>query len=117
MAVAISLDNQKIANGSVDMTVKLWEAQSGKLLKTFEGHIESVASVAFSFDNNKIASGADDGNICLGKCRAGHTSKRLRDIQVGCILLGFHLIIKHLAVGHVITQLEFGEFKRKIMIV
>jgi WD40 repeat protein len=36
-----------LASGSKDKTVKLWEAQSGKLLLTLEGHQNAVYSVAF----------------------------------------------------------------------
>ena len=35
-------------SGNQDNTLKLWDLNSGKEIKTFEGHISSIRSVAFS---------------------------------------------------------------------
>jgi len=46
-STAISKCNQFVITGSSDMTAKLFELHSGKLLKTFKGHNSSIGSVAF----------------------------------------------------------------------
>ncbi|MHA1342111.1 MAG: ADP-ribosylation factor-like protein, partial [Promethearchaeota archaeon] len=46
-----------------DNTIKIWDAESGKLLKTLEGHSSYVYSVSFSPDGTKLASGSDDHTI------------------------------------------------------
>ena len=70
-SVAFSPDGARIASGSDDHTIKLWDAASGRLLRTFEGHSDWVRSVAFSPDGARIASGTDDQTIRLWDAASG----------------------------------------------
>src|SRR5262249_60501393 len=58
--VAFSRDGKRIATGSYDHTVRLWDAATGKELRRFEGHRAGVESVAFSPDGALLASGGSD---------------------------------------------------------
>jgi len=60
-SVAFSPDGSKIASGSWDETIKLWQVSDGALPRTLEGHTDNVTSVAFSPDGEIIASGSYDG--------------------------------------------------------
>ena len=42
-------------SGSADNTIKLWNIQSGKLVRTFKGHTGDVKSVTFSPDGKQVA--------------------------------------------------------------
>ena len=64
-SVAFSPDGKSIVSGSFDKTIKLWNAQSGKLLQTLKGHSNSVHSVAFSPDGKSIVSSSSDKTIKL----------------------------------------------------
>ncbi|NEQ71958.1 MAG: hypothetical protein F6K23_02050 [Okeania sp. SIO2C9] len=64
MSVSFSPNNQIIASGSKDKTVKLWN-RKGKLLKTLVGHKKWVNSVSFSPDGKMLASASDDGTVKL----------------------------------------------------
>ena len=65
--VAVSPDGSKIASGSADFTVMLWNIETGDLLQTFKGHLGEVRSVAFSPDGKLLASRGDDLEIKLWK--------------------------------------------------
>ena len=63
ISIAFSLDGRRIASGSRDKTIKLWETETGNPVRTFQGHNEEVTSVAFSPDARWIASAARDKTI------------------------------------------------------
>ena len=48
-------EGTKIASYSVDGTVKVWDAASGKALRTLKGHQDQVACLAFHPDGTRLA--------------------------------------------------------------
>ncbi len=62
-SAAFSPDGTLVATGSFDQAIKLWDAKTGKEVRTFAGttgHQNLVLSVAFSPDGGSLASGASD---------------------------------------------------------
>ena len=61
LSAAFAKKSRTVITGSLDMTAKLWDMDTGKELKTFVGHIDNVRTVAFSPDEKFIATGSKDG--------------------------------------------------------
>ncbi|MDM8523037.1 hypothetical protein QUF80_06645 [Desulfococcaceae bacterium HSG8] len=70
-SVAFSPDGTRIASGSIDNTVRVRDAETGKKLATFSGHSGDVCSVAFSPDGTRIASGSTDNTVRLWDMETG----------------------------------------------
>ncbi len=59
-SVAFSPDGKQLATASFDRTVRLWEAATGKAVRTLAGHQDLVLSVSYRGDGKQIASGSAD---------------------------------------------------------
>lgn len=59
-ALAWSPDGRRIASGSGDWTVQVWDAANGGHAYTYRGHSHDVWWVAWSPDGRRIASGDVD---------------------------------------------------------
>jgi WD40 repeat protein len=63
--VCFSPDGKTILSGSSDCTVRLWDVATGKELRRFVGHKDSVIGVAYSHDGKRVLSASDDGTVRL----------------------------------------------------
>ena len=59
-SVSFSPDGRRIVSGSGDLTVRIWDADSGAELAILRGHEDTVWNVSFSPDGRRIASGSCD---------------------------------------------------------
>ncbi|OBT44370.1 hypothetical protein VE00_07044 [Pseudogymnoascus sp. WSF 3629] len=82
-SVAFSPDGTRLASVSDDKTVNIWNARTGFLLQTPEGHTSAAFSVAFSPDGTKLASASYDKTLniwdavtgALLQTLEGHTNR------------------------------------------
>jgi WD40 repeat protein len=68
---AFSPDGTQIASAGEDRTVKLWDARTGRLARTFTGHDDVVTSVAFSPDGGRLAAAALNGTVVVWEAATG----------------------------------------------
>jgi WD40 repeat protein len=69
--VAFSPDGRRALSGSYDNTLKLWDLETGLVLRTLQGHTSGVRAVAFSPDGRRALSGSDDYTLKLWDLETG----------------------------------------------
>jgi WD40 repeat protein len=76
-AVAITPNGRWALSGSHDRTLKLWDLETGSLIRSFVGHTDSIYTVAVTPDGHIVLSGSADRTV------------RLWDLQTGRLLHTF----------------------------
>jgi WD40 repeat protein len=64
-AIAFSPSGQTLLSGSWDQTIKVWNAQTGELIRTFSENEQRILSIAYRSDGQAFAVGSGDGTIKL----------------------------------------------------
>jgi WD40 repeat protein len=85
-SVAISPDGQMIASGGSDQPIMLWNAGTGKLVRTLTEHSGRVGSVTFSPYGKILASGGDDNTLRIWNYQTGELLQTLEHLgPVHCV--------------------------------
>ena len=82
-SLAFSPDGALVLSGNRDATLKLWNAASGTLVRTFEGHVDQVRSVVFSPDGGRVLSGSWDETLKLGCHSSTIDSRSIPSLRLG----------------------------------
>ena len=69
--VRISPNGKYVLSCSADKTIKLWDQLNGKLIKTLEGHADSVITAHFSHDGKSIVSASRDRSVKFWELHPG----------------------------------------------
>jgi serine/threonine protein kinase len=70
-SLAFSRDRITLASGSDDKTIKIWNLNNKKEIRTLKGHSNTVYSVAISLDGKIIVSGSSDKTIKIWNLQTG----------------------------------------------
>ncbi|MGD1907040.1 MAG: DnaJ domain-containing protein [Leptolyngbyaceae cyanobacterium] len=82
-AMALTPDGSKLVTGSHDQTLKIWNPQMGRVLKTLKGHDRAICTVAVSGDGKLIASAGVDQTIRIWAMHSGKQVQVLRSLFSG----------------------------------
>jgi serine/threonine protein kinase len=70
-SLAFSRDRITLASGSDDKTIKIWNLNNKKEIRTLKGHLDIVYSVAISPDGQILVSGSKDKTIKIWNLQTG----------------------------------------------
>jgi WD40 repeat protein/serine/threonine protein kinase len=72
-SVAFSPDGERLATGSADKIVKIWDINTGKELLSLAGHKGPINSLAFAPDGQRMLTGSDDHSARIWDVVTGKT--------------------------------------------
>ena len=86
-SLAFSQDGTLLISGSRDHTAKLWDVQTGGIIRTFDDDAPMISAISISPDGTTVALGTTDGAIYLWSVQTEkcHSIKTGRDRCVGVV--------------------------------
>ncbi|KAJ4303931.1 E3 ubiquitin ligase complex SCF subunit scon-2 [Collariella sp. IMI 366227] len=105
----LQLDDNILATGSYDATIKIWNIETGEELRTLRGHARGIR--ALQFDDSKLISGSLDNTIKIWNWHTGECISTLQGHTDGVISVHFdgHL----LASGSIDRSVKIFDFNDK----
>ncbi|PUU84058.1 WD40-repeat-containing domain protein [Tuber borchii] len=85
--MCLQFDDNMLATGSYDRTIKIWDIESGEEIRTLAGHDLGVR--ALMFDDQKLISGSLDKSLKIWNWRTGECISTLRGHAAGVICVHF----------------------------
>ncbi len=106
LAIAWSPDGKRIASGSRDTTMQVWDAADGGNTYTYRGHSDNVTAVAWSPDGKRIASGSWDKTVQVGDAADGGNTYTYRGHSSGVNAVAWSPDGKRIASGSRDTTMQ-----------
>src|SRR5262249_12665305 len=88
-SASFSPDGEQIITASFDKAAALWNAQSGKLIRSFVGHQGPVRAAAISPDGRRVVTGSDDKTTRIWDAESGNQIGVLEGHQSPVIAVSF----------------------------
>ncbi|KAI6246743.1 putative E3 ubiquitin ligase complex SCF subunit sconB [Erysiphe necator] len=111
--MCLQLEDNILATGSYDLTIKIWNVDTGKCIRTLSGHTAGIR--ALQFDNQKLISGSLDQTVRIWNWRTGECINAYQAHTAGVIALNF--VDNILASGSMDTTVKVWNFEDKSVFV
>ncbi|KAI5781223.1 WD40-repeat-containing domain protein [Geopyxis carbonaria] len=85
--MCLQFDDQILATGSYDSTIKIWDIDNGEEISTLTGHTSGVRCL--QFDDTKLISGSMDRTLKIWNYRTGQCISTLQGHTDGVVCLHF----------------------------
>lgn len=105
--MCLQFDDQTLITGSYDNTIKVWDVNTGKEIRTITGHRLPIRCM--QFDDARLITGSLDGTIKIWDWKTGMCKLTISAHAQGVI--GLHMVDKLLASGsadHTISIYDLG---------
>jgi len=107
--LCLQFDDNVLATGSYDSTIKIWNIETGKEVRTLTGHTGAVRTL--QFDDNKLISGSFDNTIKIWNWQTGECVNTLQGHTSGVISV--HFEDKYLASGSIDRSVKVFNFETR----
>ncbi|KAI9657298.1 MAG: hypothetical protein M1821_002978 [Bathelium mastoideum] len=107
--MCLQFDDNILATGSYDATIKIWDIESGQEIRTLSGHTSGIRCL--QFDDSKLISGSIDNTIKVWNWRTGECMRTLTGHTAGVISL--HFDGKFLVSGSMDKTIRVWDFQDK----
>lgn len=107
--MCLQFDDNILATGSYDSTIKIWDIETGEEIRTLHGHTSGIR--ALQFDEMKLISGSLDMTLKVWNWRTGECISTFQGHTGGIITLHFDSNI--LASGSVDKTVKIWNFEDK----
>ncbi|KAL4939627.1 hypothetical protein BDV06DRAFT_198514 [Aspergillus oleicola] len=107
--MCLQFEDNILATGSYDTTIKIWDTDTGEELRTLRGHASGIRCL--QFDDTKLISGSMDRTIKIWNWRTGECISTYTGHRGGVI--GLHFDASILASGSVDKTVKIWNFEDK----
>lgn len=107
--MCLQFDDNILATGSYDATIKIWDIETGEELRTLRGHTSGIR--ALQFDDTKLISGSLDRTLRVWNWRTGECMSTYQGHTGGIMALNFDGNL--LASGSVDKSVKIWNFEDK----
>ncbi|WP_182869365.1 c-type cytochrome domain-containing protein [Rhodopirellula sp. JC639] len=81
LCVRFSPDGKTLASGGADRMIKLWDVETGTLIKTLEGHTHHVSALAWNVNRSELASGSADETVKIWNIESGKATRTISGLK------------------------------------